>query len=320
MTTKHLLSAVLAAMALLLAAIPAGAQAPESSLNLNAYYCPAGYDQVSDCTRLADVYVNVKQDGQPLGQVVTRSDEAVTLDLMWGAFVELEIAGGVPERATLEDAALSFDAAEGANAVTLIFVAQDEVPDPHSDTNAIVVQALLCPAGYSGNNFVADCPGEAGIEATVTRDADGFSVSDVTGADGIVGFQGLGEGTYTIELGVPGDFANFMTVCGTPDGFEPREVTNPDSNRIGVYAGPTEQLTCTFFIFPVDASGEPTPAPSKPAPAPTKPAPAAPVTGLPSTGTGTSVAGGNGMALLALMVGSSALLGLGSTWLLRHRA
>jgi hypothetical protein len=150
---------------------------------------------------------------------------------------------------------------------------------------------------------------------TVTRDADGFSATGVTGADGVVGFPGLGEGTYTIELGVPGDFADFMTVCGTPEGFEPREVINPDSNRIGVYAGPTEQLTCTFFIFPVDASGEPTPAP-----APAKPTPAAPVTGLPSTGTGATVTDENGLTVLVLMVGASVLTGLGGTWVLRHRS
>ena len=51
--------------------------------------------------------------GQQLGQVVTRREEAATLDLMWGAAIELEIAGGMPERSTLEDTALTFDAVEG---------------------------------------------------------------------------------------------------------------------------------------------------------------------------------------------------------------
>lgn len=183
--------------------------------------------------------------------------------------------------------------------------AQEEVPDSHSDTNAIVVQAFLCPTDYRDNNFVADCPGEADIDVTVIRDADGFSVSDVTGADGVIGFQGLGEGTYTIELGVPGDVADFMTFCGTPEDTEPREVTNPDTNRIGVYAGPTEQLTCSFYIVPVDAAGEPTSP--------------APVTDLPSTGDGGAGVGQSGLPAPLVMIGASVLTGLGGTWMLRRR-
>jgi hypothetical protein len=412
---------------LVLPTASASAQAPPSSLNLNAYQCPSGYDQISDCTKLADVVVNVKQDGQPLGQLVSRADEGATLDLMWGAFVELEIAGGVPEGTVLEDTGLSFDAVEGVNAVTLtfvsqdappppssshvsvvawfcpagyagqvdactrladvfvdvtqdgqplgqlrtsstdaatlevlpgafidltiaggvpersdlesdldlsftavegdnpvmlVFVAQDDVPPPHSDTNALVAQALVCPVEYAGDNYARDCVGDDGITVTVTRDADGFSVSDVTGIDGIVGFQGLGEGTYTVELGVPGDFASFLTFCGVPGEVEPRQVTNPDTNRIGVYLGPTEELTCTFFIVPVDAGAEPTPPDTgaEPTPAPAaKPTPSVPVTALPSTGSGSTVSDGGGIAALSLLLGVSILLGLAGIRLMGQR-
>jgi hypothetical protein len=399
MKRRPIYSLLFAIFTLLLAAVPTGAQAPESFLNLNAYQCPADYDQVSDCTKLGGVVVAVSQDGQPLGQVITSASEGATLDLMFGAFISLEVVGGVPEGTVLADTTLSFDAIEGQNAVTLIFLPEEDPapssylslyawwcpadyedladactrladvyvdvsqdgqplgqvvtqstdaatlalqagafieleiaggvpegavleseldlaftavagenpamlvfvdqeggapPPPHSDANALVVQALLCPVAYTGNNYAADCVGEPGIEATVTRDADGFTVTDATGADGIVGFQGLSEGTYTVELGVPGDFADFQTVCGTPDGFEPREVTNPNTNRIGVYLGPEEELTCTFFIIPVDANGAPTVTP-----APTKPA--GPVASLPDTGAG-SPAGGSEALVLALAV------------------
>lgn len=283
MKTRMIPSVLFAIFALVLAALPAGAQAPPSSVNLNAYRCPADYNQVSDCTKLEGVVVQVNQDGQPLDEITTSASEGATLEVMFGAAIELEILSGQPAGTELEPATLSFDAAEGINAVTLIFVDQEaqNPPPPHSDTNALVVQALVCPVAYAGNNYVRDCPGESGIEATVTRDADGFSVTQTTGADGIVGFQGLGEGTYTVELGVPGDFADFQTVCGTPDGFEPREVTNPNTNRIGVYLGPTEELTCTFFVIPVDAQGE-----TDPTPTPTKPTTGDSVKALPSTGAG----------------------------------
>ncbi len=309
-TRRHVPYLLLALLALVLAARPAGAQAPSSSVNLNAYHCPAGYDQVSDCTKLEGVVVGVTQDGQPLGEITTSASEGAELDVMFGAAIQLELLSGQPAGTVLEPATLNFDAAEGVNAVTLIFVDQEAQtpPPPHSDTNALVVQALVCPVAYAGDNYARDCPGESGIEATVMRDADGFAVTQTTGADGIVGFQGLGEGTYTVELGVPGDFADFQTVCGTPDGFEPRQVTNPNTNRIGVYLGPNEELTCTFFVIPVDAKGETTPTPTQPAtseptPTPTKVATGGPVKALPSTGAGVTDADGFGSLILLVSAG-----------------
>ncbi len=309
---------LLALIALALVARPAGAQAPPSSVNINAYHCPTGYDQVSDCTKLEGVVVQVNQDGQPLDEVTTSASEGAELEVMFGAAIELEILSGQPAGTVLEPATLSFDAAEGVNAVTLIFVDQEAQtpPPPHSDTNALVVQALVCPVAYTGDNYVRDCPGESGIEATVTRDADGFAVTQTTGADGIVGFQGLGEGTYMVELGVPGDFADFQTLCGTPDGFEPRQVTNPNTNRIGVYLGPTEELTCTFFVIPVDAKGETPPATGEPTPTPTKVATGDSVKALPSTGAGVSDA--DGFESLLLLVGGGLVLAVAGALTVRR--
>ena len=290
---------------------PASAQTPEapaSELNLNAYHCPADYDQVSDCTKLDGVSVDVTQDGQPLGQVVSKASEGATLDLMFGAFIELSVVSGAPEGTVLEQSTLSFDAVEGQNAVTLVFVDQEP---PHSDTNALVVEALVCPVEYDGNNYAADCDGEDGIGVTVTRDADDFTVEGETDADGVVGFQGLGEGTYTVELGVPGDFADFLTVCGVRGEAEPREVTNPDTNRLGVYLGPTDKITCTFFIVPVDAVGDTDPTP-------TPVSTVAPVTSLPSTGSGSTTSGGFFMVAGMSLLGASVLLTLAWTRAVRR--
>jgi hypothetical protein len=298
------------------------APATDSYLTAVAWSCPADYAQLADaCTRLADVYIDVARDGQPFAQIRTLSTEAATLDIPTGAAIELEIAGGVPERSVLEsEQDLSFTAVEGENSVMLVFVAQEEEtpPPPHSDTNALVVEALVCPVAYVGNNYVRDCPGEDDIEVTVSRDADGFTVTEPTGTDGIVGFQGLGEGTYTVELGVPGDFADFLTVCGTPEAFEPREITNPDTNRIGVYVGPEEEVTCTFFIVPVDAKGDPDPTKTPPA-VPTVTPSGAPITGLPSTGSGEATDDGRSFDRFLLIAGTGILIASASTLLMRQR-
>jgi hypothetical protein len=250
MNFRRLPPMVFALVLLALAVVPVGAQAPQSSLTLNAYQCPADYDEVSDCVRLGGVAVSVKQDGQEIGPLTTLAAEGVSLDLLRGTAIRLEIIGGQPEATVLEASSLAFDAAEGVNAVTLVFLEQEGVePPPHSGTNALVVETLVCPEGYAGDNYVRDCLGKAGIDITVTRAWDAFSVAGTTGADGIAAFQGLGEGDYRVSVEVAARAA-VLTVCGTSNGFEPRQLTNPDTNSIVVYIGPAEELTCTFFAIP----------------------------------------------------------------------
>ena len=301
MNARRLITLIFGMMLLLLAAAPAGAESPRSYVNLNSWYCPADYDQVSDCTKIGDVFVRVTADGQVVDEVATRSSEGVEVDVPVGAFVAIEIIGGVPEYSALEDVLLSFTAAEGANPVTLIFVDQGQpgpIETPHADVSAIVVRVLRCPVEYAGNDFAGDCDPEKGIAVDLSRDATEFGVSGETGSDGVVGFPGLGEGNYTIALGIPGDFADFQTFCGTPRDVEPRQRTNPHTNRIGVYLGPSEELTCTFSVIPVAARGEPVRTP-------------VPVTNLPTTGSGDVIAAERsvspwmiGLALAAGLLGS----------------
>ncbi len=135
--------------------------------------------------------------------------------------------------------------------------------DPHAGTTAIVVRAFVCPVEYGGTDYAGDCDPEADIAVDVTLDASEFGVSGETGEDGAVGFQGLGEGAYTITLGVPGDFADFITFCGAEGETEPRTIRGANTNQIGVDLGPEDVLTCSFYIIPVDARGEPAPTPGQ---------------------------------------------------------
>ncbi|HEY8448563.1 MAG TPA: hypothetical protein VIL01_15785 [Thermomicrobiales bacterium] len=130
--------------------------------------------------------------------------------------------------------------------------------------STIVTRVFVCPVAYTGSDFAGDCEPESGIGITVALDETEFAVSDTTGADGTIGFQGLGEGAYTITVDIPGDFADFVTYCGAPGEIEPRPLRGANTNQIGVDVRADEELTCSFYVIPVDARGEPTAEPELP--------------------------------------------------------
>ena len=115
-----------------------------------------------------------------------------------------------------------------------------------------------------------------------------------------------------IVVGVPGDFASFLTTCAAPGATEPVPVTNPNTNAIGVELGENDALHCTFYVIGVDAQGEPEP--TAPVAQPTK----EPVKALPNTGTGVTAGAevdegddGNLATILALaLIGGAAAAGL----------
>ena len=190
----------------------------------------------------------------------------------------------------------------------------DAASIPAGRESDLIVDALVCPVAYAGDNFARDCLGEEGIAVTAFQEPNGTPVTIATDAEGRAVFADLVYGGYRIELGVPGDFAGFQTVCGVEDGFEPRQLDNPNTNRIGVYVGPDEQLFCTFFVIPVDAQGDTDPTVT-PAPANT-PAPAktpVPVVTLPNTGAGSTSADGSPQTILLVIGGLIVALGLGAT-------
>ena len=287
------LSFAFAIFALALTILPAGAQTEPAELNLNAYQCPADYDQISDCVKLSGVAVDVKQNQAQLVQLVTSAESGVTAELTVGAFIDLEIVE-IPEGTELQaDAALSFTAVAGQNPVTLIFIEQGE-ETPVAESSDLIVRALVCPVEYEGEtgaDYEANCEPELDIAVTVTGDTAGTPIEGATGDDGSVTFIDLAEDDYTIELGVPGDFATFRTAC-TPNGVDPRTITeNPNTNLISIRLAPAETLTCTFYVIPVNAQGEPTVAPTVAATvAPTQPA--GQVGSLPDTGSGSAATTG----------------------------
>lgn len=120
----------LVTMFLLLIPASANAQAVQSFVSINSYLCPTGYDQVSDCTRIGGVVIRVIADGQVVAEVTTVPESPVDVEVLSGQAIQTEVVGGVPADATLEPAGLVFDAVDGTNPVTLVFVTAQTEPEP----------------------------------------------------------------------------------------------------------------------------------------------------------------------------------------------
>jgi hypothetical protein len=145
--------------------------------------------------------------------------------------------------------------------------------------STLIVDVRLLPAEYNGNDYWGDSKPLDGVVVEIGIFGGEWGTNVETDGNGQAVFDGLGEAEYVVALGVPGDFADFITVFGTKDGFEPRQHENQNTNYPVVYVGPNEVLHGTFYVIPIDAGAEPEPEPTKP----TKPQP---VKELPNTGTG----------------------------------
>ena len=174
--------------------------------------------------------------------------------------------------------------------------------------STLVVDVLILPEDYDGNDYVGDSEPLDDIEVTVSIPASEWGVTRTTDENGRVVFEGLGEGVYNVYVHIPGDFADFITFFGTEDGFEPRQHDNQNTNNPAVYVGPDETLYGTFYVIPEDAGAEPTPTqPAKP----TKPQPTQPVKVLPNTGSGGEAEETESSATLVLILaGGLAVAGL----------
>jgi hypothetical protein len=121
-------------------------------------------------------------------------------------------------------------------------------------TMRIEVRGL--PAGYEGNDFAGDSTPLEDVFVSVLIYGSDMANSARTDEAGFATLNNLSEGNYQVILDIPDDVADFVTVFGTEDGFEPREHEGQDTNKPVVYLGPQEQLNGTFYVIPVDSAGE----------------------------------------------------------------
>jgi hypothetical protein len=173
------------------------------------------------------------------------------------------------------------------------------------EQSTLRVQVRILPVGYDGSNILGDSEPLEGITVTVAIPASEWGVSATTDANGFATFDDLSEGQYMVILNIPGETAEFETVFGTEDGFEPRQHDGQNTNQPVVYVGPHEILNGTFYVIPTDAGAEPEPTATPAQPEQTAtPKPRStmePVTQFPNTGAGDSTGRGRSESVLALL-------------------
>ena len=114
----------------------------------------------------------------------------------------------------------------------------------------VTITNLICPTGYSGTNYVADCTGvpDPSLPFEISGPA---SASGQTDATGTVVFEGLPAGTYTVTGGAPGDFAEAVIECAG------QESIAQDGVILTLEIAADAEVTCSWWNIPEDVSGMP---------------------------------------------------------------
>ncbi|MDP9364633.1 MAG: hypothetical protein M3Q10_10490, partial [Chloroflexota bacterium] len=129
------------------------------------------------------------------------------------------------------------------------------------ELGTVTAVTYVCPVGYAGKDQFENCDLLPDVGLSIGLVASEFFASAQTDAAGTARFGDLGEGTFVLALDVPGDFADFEASCGVERGFELSPLAGSAENRIEFPLGPGDDVRCAWFVIPVDARGEPTPAP-----------------------------------------------------------
>ncbi|CAN5678617.1 hypothetical protein BH23CHL5_BH23CHL5_12000 [soil metagenome] len=128
----------------------------------------------------------------------------------------------------------------------------------------IELHKSVCDAGYvPGPSIYADCheDGLAGITFFISGPND-FDDQDVTvraggAGPGIVVFDQLEPGTYTINEDVPGDFTSIFVYCSMADSDEVVPFTNNDPIQgIDINLAAGMSVVCDWYNIPDDQGGE----------------------------------------------------------------
>ena len=308
---RRAIMGMLAAMGLLLALVlgPGVARAQQGTVSINAYLCPADYDRILDCSRLQGVVVSVKQDGQEIGPLTTLLAEPVQVGVLAGAAIQLAVTGGQPAGTTLESTQLSFDAVEGENPVTLVFVEEDDTPAGGMAT--LTIRAFTCPAGYEGDDYAGECDApRAGADLRYlvsAPDAEFIDFETDAGGSVVVNVPSptLGGG---VTVALPSGIAGYAVACATIEGTGEvgTRYTAVGFALSGMESG--DDIACDLYYVPAAGAGDDDDEDDDDG---------GPVIGLPNTGA--VPANGTGMdGALLVLLGASVACGLAALGHLRR--
>jgi len=277
------------------------------TLDVTIFACPPGTVNAnpSDCETVAGVAVDIARVGfDPLATQTTDANGlasfnglaadtyVITEDVPGDALEDIQVrcgyGGGESFPVEPSGNGITLDIGQGGTFACSFF---NIAADLATNEGELTVEALVCPIDYDDGDFftVCDEPAE-GVLVTVTA-ADGSGTADgETDAAGLVSFAEL-TGEYTVELGVPGDFARFKVFCGAVGAPEYLTLEDSESNVITLDVGTETSIGCTFFIIPEDsgaptATAEPGTTPTVVAPTAAATRPAGGVSDLPNTGAG----------------------------------
>jgi hypothetical protein len=115
---------------------------------------------------------------------------------------------------------------------------------------SVTITNLICPTGYSGTTYAADCTGvpDPSLPFEISGPASSSGQTDATGT---VVFEDLPAGTYTVTGGAPGDFAEAVIEC------EGQESISQDGVILTLEIAADAAVTCNWWNIPEDLSGKP---------------------------------------------------------------
>ncbi|MEA2528164.1 MAG: hypothetical protein QOF73_5391 [Thermomicrobiales bacterium] len=181
------------------------------------------------------------------------ADDSGTLPNRLSAGEAAGVAGDVVIRAT-DQAGATFVAAVIGPEVPPISV---EEATPTAVLASVTVRALACPVAYEGDDFAADCTEPlAEIGFVLSIPATEFALEGTTDADGEVVFEELGENTYALTGGVPGEFAVQTVECANEDGPIPTEPTGSEIPGAVFEVTAGDAIACSCYVIPEDLQGD----------------------------------------------------------------
>lgn len=149
---------------------------------------------------------------------------------------------------------------EGATVVTAVIgasipaeLAQRAAPEADASFATLAIRAFDCPAGYSGNEYAADCTTPLpDIAFSIVGSETGATLNGATGPDGQAEFAGLEADSYAVTGSIPSEFGAQVVSCEGVTA-EPTQGESPGA-IIPLAAG--ANLTCSWFAIPDETEGE----------------------------------------------------------------